>query len=232
MQLDLSFDYVTWTNPEPVTFTSTRRTSPISQYVPGAMRLELDTQDAGGGVYTKGLLDWLLPTPQLGPGLVPKPADLVIDRDGVTYTALDVRGQCRDTNGFQVYKVHGIALAIAYDLRDNIDLERAQITFDAAGAEVKQWPSTDGKGVVLYSKLAARVQEDGRDVVEERGIQGFKGTHKVYLSQKVPNITFEDRVKWTFPGPGGNLTYYLNVLGMHNPDVLDDLPVLDCTLAP
>ena len=231
MFLDMSRNWLTWTNTEPVTYTSVRRTSSIDNDISSALRVELDTTDRGGGAYLAGQMTWVIPQALLVAGVVPKPSDIITAKlDGVAFTVIEARGQCQDANGYQEWELRTLALSIANDLRDAIDIERAQITYDGAGAEVKKWPSTDGAGTVLYSKLASRVQLTQEAVVEERGIQGFRGSHTVYLSRQVPDVTFEDRVRWV--KPGSTLVYYLNILGVNNPERLDELPALDCTLAP
>lgn len=231
-QLDMSWWWQAWTGTEPVSYTSQRNTGSMACDIPTALRSELTKREkaASNAAYIGAEINWLLPAALLPPGFVPKSGDqLVASQGNEAYAILDVKGQCRDQSGYQVWSLRGLNLAIVYDLKDTVTIERAEIVYDAAGAELKFWPSTDkGRGKILYGDVLARVQEHTREVIEERGIQGFKGTHTVFVSRQVPGVTFEDRIALVKAG----VTYYLNIVGLHNPERIDELPALDAVLAP
>ena len=224
-QLDHSDDFLVWDNSERITYESTdgRKAS-----VAGCLRIELTLKEqaVSGGGYLGADLNWLIPRKRLPAGFVMgDPGSTVTDDKGNSFTVLDCAKQVRDKTDTQVFRLHTRNLAIAYQLRDLITIERAHITYDAAGAMVKSWPPAGGSN--LYASLPAKVQLLSKEFSEERGISGFKGTHAVYVSRQVPLVTFEDRIRWTDAG----VTYYLNIAGVRNPERLDELPLLDAILA-
>ena len=96
-----------------------------------------------------------------------------------------------------------------------------------AGAYVKTWPE-DGGGSTLYPSLPARVQLLTADEAEDRGIKAFRQAFSVIVLKQIPNLTLEDRIKWTQAG----VTKYLSVVGVHNPSRIDELPVIDAAILP
>ena len=226
MQLDHSLDYLVWDNYVPITYQSIDgRTARLAKCL--RIELTLKEQAIAGGGYLGADLNWLIPSKIIPTGFkVGQPGDTVVEADGSAFTVLDSAAQVRDKTGPQVYRLHTRNLAIAYNLRDLIDIQRPGITHDAAGAVVKAWPPSGGSAI--YASLPAKVQLLTRDVVEERGIVGFKGTHAVYVSRQVPLVTLEDRIKWT----DGGVTHYLNINGVRQPDRIDELCALDASLPP
>jgi hypothetical protein len=65
------------------------------------------------------------------------------------------------------------------------------------------------------------------ELTETLGVHGFKGKYAVTVSQDVTTVQ-GDRIKWTSPTG----TVYLDILGQHNPQRIDELPVLDCQVLP
>lgn len=225
MQLDHSLDYLVWDNYVPISYHSVDgRTANLAKCL--RIELTLKEQAIAGGGYLGADLNWLIPRKIIPTGFkVGQPGDVVIEADGSAFTVLDSAAQVRDKTGPQVYRLHTRNLAIAFNLRDLIDIQRADITRDTAGAVVKAWPPTGGSAI--YASLPAKVQLLTQEVAEERGIIGFKGTHAVYVSRQVPLVTYEDRVKWVERG----VTYYLNIVDVTNPERIDELPRLSCSLA-
>jgi head-tail adaptor len=228
MQLDLSQDYLSWDNTEAVQYASVRNTDTMYDVIPMVRRRMLSAKElaASGGAYIGGDSAFLIPTPLLAALLAqerqPKPGDQILDAGGQTWTVLGAQGQKQDRTAYQTWKCVCRNLAIVYDLQDLIDIQRATITYDAGGGKVKTWPS-DGGGSTPYPSLPARVQLLTDEVVEERGMRGFRGTHAVIVSKQL-SVTYEDRIKWG--------SVYLDIVGYHNPERIDELPVIDAMLPP
>lgn len=234
MQLDLSDEWRVWDNCEPLTIVRPAPDGDLQDYLP------LDTNGAGphrcavkrkeqapsGAVYTSLDADFLIPQALLAEGFRPAPGYRLIDADQQTWTALDVAGESRDATGPQVWRMSCRNFVLAYDLRDTITIERADITTDAAGVYVKTFPPDGGKA--LYQRLAARVQLLTEEEAEERGIRAFKAAYAVYVAQQVPQLTPEDRIQWT----SGGVTLYLQVAGLENPERIDELPRINAYMPP
>jgi len=227
--IDLSNDWQFWMNTETVILSTSYNPDAMVCTIDVCKRRALTRKElaASRGAYTADDVLFLIPQTFLPNGFRPQPGSIVTDADGVNFTALDVGGRKRDRNNqYQTWALTCRDLVLAEGLADAIDIQRPTITFDAAGGKLRAWPE-DGKGSVPYKSLAARVQLLTQEFVEERGIGGFKGTHAVIVGRQV-TVTAEDRVKVTLDGA----TVYLSIIGQHNPQRIDELPVLDCTLAP
>lgn len=225
--LDLSEDYRVWDNVEAVTVESARRGDPFAlapvsanlpEHVAVAKRRAVTRREqaASGGAYTADDLVWLLPQAVLRPGLTFEPADVVVSREGSRWTVLEAglnkwrqtwRLVCRD-------------LALAFDLDDEIDVQRAAISYDAAGAAVKTFPPDGGQ--TLYGRLRCRVQRRSEETVEERGIRGEQTTFDVIVARQVDLNPAEDRLLWR--------EQYLDVVRVRNPELITELPVIETVL--
>lgn len=232
IELDHSRDYLAWDNTEAVRLTSRRKSSAggdMTDLVPVARRRALTRRElaASRGVYVATDLVWEIPSDQIQALLLdrrqPKPGDLVEPEDGTAeqYTALEVKGQCRDAAGYQTWVLTSRNLALHHDLRDLVDIQRPATSYDRSGTRLKLWPPEGGS--TPYRSLPARVQLLTEELADERGIHGFKGTHAVIVGRPV-DLTAEDRIKWG--------STYLEILGLHNPERIDELPVIDAVLAP
>ena len=209
--LDFSQDYLVWDNIQTVDHTSVRTSGDVVTCILGH-RHNIDRRElaASNGVYTPDDLIWRLPKPTCP--IRPKPRDLITDAEGRTVTMLQVsyivdqqryRCVCRD-------------LILANDLYDTIDVETPTITYTTAGAKVKTWEA-------LYSDIPARLQPITADLVDERGMRGLRVTHELIVGQALV-VTNEDRV--VLDG------VYYEIRGYHNPERIDELPVLDVELVP
>jgi hypothetical protein len=249
--IDMSRDFEVWDNTESVFLEVARRSylvprsyprthdltgqaSAIVQdppsaaqadYIRVAKRRALTWKElsASNGAYTGNDLVWLFPQEVMVNGLNPKPGDVVRDQDGRRWTALEVQhGKWRET-----WRLVTRDLVLAFDLRDSIDIERPALSYDAAGAAVLRYPTgpdpTKFGGVVLYHNLPARIQEIDREIVDERGIHGFRGRYQIIVGRQI-DVNEDDRI--VFHGR------YYDIIGLHDPDRLDMLPVLDCELRP
>lgn len=224
--MDVSLEHQTWDNVEPVYLEIGRGASQAQRgrlsstdYVPVAKRTFVTTKEAAasGGVYTTGDLSWSLPAVVLTPGVQPKPGDVVIDSDQVRWTVLAVdRRRWR-----QRWKLTCRNLTIAYDLRDKIDVQRATLASDSAGAPLKTFPPAGG--AVLYRGLTCRVQPLTADVVEERGIRGKETHYDVTVDRQV-SVDTEDRIVWN--------GVILDIVGYRQPELITELPVIEATAKP
>lgn len=221
LTVDHSLDYLVWDGVEAVRYTSVRRTGSMADVVPVAMRRQLTVKEqaASRGAYQGGDLIWEVPAVlmQVGPC---KPADVLndVEGDGVDYTVLSADRACEGS----VWTLHTRSLAIAYDLQDAVDIERALVAESDTGARLKQWPPD--AGTVLYPSLACRVQPVDSEVGEERGLTGFVTKYQVFLSRATPDVTDQDRVKFG--------AQYLEVRGYHQAEQIGELPWLECELVP
>ncbi len=220
-------DYTVWDNVEAVTLEIPGRVGTALDAAPVAKRRALHTAERSptGGVYLAADTRWILPAALLTGGSVPAPGWVVIDGDGVRWTALKVQaGKWRQT-----YILDTIDLVLALGLRETVTVERASISYGAAGAAVKRWPTGPGPngGTVPYS-LPASVQLLTDEVADQRGIRGFLGNYAVTVGKQIA-VTNEDRVRWQ---DNTGAVHYLDVRGYHNATQLGELPVLDCELRP
>ncbi len=222
--LDMSTDYLVWDNVEPILFESTRKAAtPILDAIAVAKVRVLTSRELlrSGGVYNGEDRKVIFPKKLLTTGLAPKEGDVSVRADGSRWTCLEVQFGKWD----QTWMLTSRNLVLAADLRDTIDIQRAQISYDAAGAAVKTFPPTGGS--VPYRSLPARVQLLTDEVVDERGIRGFKGTHVIIVGKEVA-VTPEDRVAWV----SGGKTVLFDIVGYHDAQRIDELPKLDCELRP
>ena len=205
-------EYLVWDNVQTVLHTSVRNTGNVETCVDYAHRHNIGRREliASNGVYTPDDVIWRFPSVEAV--IRPKPRDTITDSEGTVWTILEVgrnlatyhyRCVCRD-------------LIIAEDLDDLIDIETPAITYDDAGVKTKTWS-------VLYNDRPCRLQPFTAEIADERGIRGLRITHQIFLAQAVV-VTNEDRVSF-----GGR---YYEIRGYHNPERIDELPVLDVELVP
>lgn len=226
----MALDWRTWDITEPVVFESVRPTGPadsrgdvaeagVVTAVPVAKRLDMTSRElaASGGAYQSGDVTWLIPSVFLPSGA--EPGDVIQVGQSERWNVLDTTFNRED----YVWELKARNPAVAYNLRDVIDIERPTITYDAAGAAVMLFPSgpAPNGGAVRYPKLLCKVQPLESDIAEERGIRGTQTKYQVYLSRQVVVVQY-DRVNWQ-----GTI---LDILATHNPERIDEMPYLECLL--
>jgi len=229
VQLDLSNDYLCWDNVESVTLQSTRKGN-MTCTLGIVLRGQLSNKEIAksGGAYTGLDLTFLIPNAQLPAGTVPKPADVITDGSNTAYTVLQVNGQCKDANGFQVWQTICRDPIIAYDLQDLVNIERATLSTDDTGAVVKTFPPVGGQ--TPYANLPCRVQVLNEAITDQRLIHAVEGSYAVYVSMQLAVNVAEDRIKWT---PRGSLApQYLDMVTYHDAQLIDQLPVIEARLRP
>jgi head-tail adaptor len=162
---------------------------------------------------------WVLPKPLINDGsTAPKPRDTIRDAAGTDWTILDVSfGRLR-----QSYQCISRDLVLHADLRDRVNIVRAVITQDAAKGLIRTW--TTGP----YLNVPARVQPIESMSVDERGKRGFRTAYDVIVGRQM-DITDEDRVQWT-KNDGSSVT--LQILGVRNPERIDELMVIRAEVVP
>ncbi len=214
--LDHSQEYLVWDNREAVTFRSRGTNASQDFPISDAKRRAPTYKElaASNGAYTGQDLVWLIPAtlaPAYTSRSAPKPGDKVVSAEA-TWTALEVALN----NLKSTWRLVTRNLVLAYDLRDTVDIERATVTYDAAGGPLRTFAA-------VYSALACKVQLITQELADVLGVRGFKGTYAVTVAQDV-TLVQGDRVKWG--------SVYLDVLKQHNPQRIDELPVLDCVKLP
>ena len=223
MQLNLSSDHACWDNTEPVTVERLDRTkrlvSRLAVPVAKGQRIRYAQKSPSGGAYLGFERTWHIPARDLPGDATVQPGDVVVDQDGVRWTALVVDWSRLK----QRWKADCVALSLAKHLVDDIVVERATIAYDNAGVSVKTFPPQGGK--VLYT-VKGRVQEISRTIAEERGIRYGKGMFEVIIDRELDLLIAEDRIKTTHLGA----VVYLDISAYRNSDRIDELPVLECEL--
>jgi hypothetical protein len=238
MDLTALFDPGVWDNFETANYQSVRTTA-----ASGGTRSLPEIQAkrraptfkelaASGGVYTGQDLVWLVPAVKLDPIGPAKPGDTITDMAGNTWTVLEA--SLHTWKSF--WRLMTRNLVLAFDLRDQISIQRAAFTYDASGGPVRSWPDNNVPGVAPggttpYVQIPARVQEVRQEEKEARALAGRMLYYDVIIGQQVLlGQAGQDRVKWlTVPAnmPG----QYLDIRNLRNPQRIDELPVLECHLA-
>jgi head-tail adaptor len=211
---DLAFDtdHLVWDNVQTVKHISVRTKNSVTTCVDFAHRHAITDREmaASNGVYVADDVVWRLPSATAT--VKPKPRDTIEDAEGTIWTILEV-GRIVGTKR---YRCIARDLVIHNDLDDLIDIQTPTITYDASGVKTKTW-------VLLHEGLSARLQPITSDIVDERGVRGFRTTHQVFLSQEV-SVTNEDRVSF-----GGR---FYEIRSYEKPELITDLPVLNVELVP
>ena len=176
------------------------------------------------GTYAGYERNWHFETVMLPNGLSPKPGDAIIQKDKTRWVILSVDNL---RNGYHC-QCGTVNLVLALDLRDTVDIERASIAYTDAGVKLKNFPPASG-GTLLYSGVAAQVQLLNEDVIDQRGLRGFKGDYAVTVGIPTPLVTSEDRIRWT---DTDGISRYLDIKAVKNPDRIDELWVIDAELRP
>lgn len=220
MRLDLSADSVAWDQTESITLEVSTRAAPDLVAVNVAKRSNIRSaqKSPSGGVYLGFESRWRIPRRELPEGVIPKPADVVVDNEDQRWTVLTAE---QNRLG-ETYALGCVNLSLAHQLRDVVVIERATISYDGAGAATKTFNR------VLYT-VAARVQELTREVAEERGVRYGKGRYEVTVDRQLHLLDVaEDRVRFVERVTG--TVMYLDITGYRQPERIDDLPVVECEL--
>ncbi len=187
----------------------------VYQSIPVAKRRKLSVRElaVSGGAYTGRDRVWFIPRTFLADA---KPGDVVV-ADQERWTVME-----EELGKFgQTWRLTTRDLTVSYDLRDVVNIERPQITYDAAGAPIMLFPSgpAPNGGEVLYPSLVCKVQPTTQEIAEERGIRGTAQSYDVIVSRQIAVCQY-DRIAWT----AGTQTVYLDILKLENPQSIMELP--------
>lgn len=211
-------EHLAWDHTESVTLEVVSRAG-VSQSVHVGIAKRRAIRSAqkspSGGVYLGHEVNWHLPKRELPDGVVPKPADVVVDGEDERWTILT-----RNKNRLgETYALGCVNLTLAHDLRDTVVIERATIGRDQSGAAVKVFDR-------VLATCQARVQEITQEIASERGMRYARGRYEVTVDRQLSVDVTEDRVRWSERG----VTRYLDIIGYRNAQRIDELPVLECHL--
>lgn len=171
---------------------------------------------SGGGLVSTDV-KWAISTEEMAADAQVSMGDVITDGEGARWTVIDYTfGKRRNT-----WHLTCRNLAVHYELRDVIDVQRPEIVYDGSGAAIKRFPPGGGK--VLYDNLRCRVQPTGESIRDERGIRGFVGTFDVILDREV-DVTNEDRLLYD--------GHYLEVRAYDQMQRLGDPPIIRAELVP
>lgn len=179
-------------------------------------------QAASFGTYTAKDRVWLVPAAVMGPGFEIKPGDVIVGKrplnefDTDRWTVLEA-----DLGKYgQTWRLTTRNLSLAYELQELINIERPAVSYDAAMAPVKAWPTGPQPlgGIVLYGNLPARPQLLTKEIKDERGIRGLERRYDVIVGRQVA-VTNEDRIAWRGE--------YLDIIGYRNAERIDELPIIE-----
>lgn len=217
MALDVSRDFEVWDNRETVRLASFRRPDMAAadeDQIPDCKRRALTRKEllASNGAYTGADLVWLIPQARMLAGFVIKPHDVVTDDEDTPWTVLEVA----HNKWRQTWRLICRNLAIAFDLRDEITIEKATPAADDARAWARTWKP-------LYTNLLCRVQPQQAEVVAERGVQGQQTSFLILLSRQLSLLDArESRV--LFKGQILDIDRYTNA------EQIGELPRLEARL--
>ena len=239
MDLDFNLDAAMLVGTETVTLETVRATGTMRASVFGAFRTAVSykEQQPSFGVYVGGDLSFRIAARSIPAGFLPlKPRDRVTDAAGVVYTVLQVQPGRHTVGGPQSFKLMVRDLKIAFDLKDLITIEEPQRQLDAAKAKkVVSWAAK-------YKLLPARVQLESEATADMAGKRVTQGTYRVFLDREVV-VTHEDRIKW-IPGlvlnpvthvlaaPDITDVRFLEIVGYHNAESIQELPTVDARSSP
>jgi hypothetical protein len=237
--IDTSQNYLVWDACEPIIFGSANKSMGNQQAkhvisnqeitVGLAKRRAPTTKElsTSNGAYTGADLVWIIPRLEYQTGFPPpKPGDYVLDNDGVQWTILPAGVSFNALKSD--WKCFTRNLVLAYQLYDLIDIQRPAISYDAAGAIVRSWPDDAiPQGATIAYQLPAKVQLLTQQSSLALGVSGMRGDYAVIINKDL-ELVKSDRVAWYTPKG----TVYLDILAQHNPQRIDELPVLDCQALP
>lgn len=215
MRIDMSADHLCWDNTEAVTVEVPARKSPRAFAVAVAKGRAVRGRERSpsGGVYLGFEKRWLLPARLVPAGESIAPACVVVDEEQTRWTVLTAE----QNKAKQTWALGCVNLTLALDLRETVLIERATISYDAAGAAVKDSWRT------LYA-AQARVQETERESNEALGVRSQRERYEVTVDRQMPDVDVaEDRIKWVDRG----VTRCLDIVAYRRPERIDELPVLE-----
>lgn len=220
--LDTSEDYEIWDNTQNIKFLATRAGAGPDEAVVLAKRRAISTREmlASGGAYTAADVKFLIPQKPINFPFHPKPGDEIEDlEDGTVYTVLEV-----PLNKFrQTWHCVCRDLAIAFQLRDEIEIHKSIATTDTVGAITRTWQP-------LYKAVHARVQPDAAEIDNARGIEGQAVRFNVIVGRQLPLLNVREcRILVTRGEQKGRT---LAIERYQNAERIGELPMIAAVLQP
>jgi hypothetical protein len=242
----LLYDFRNWQQTESVILESANGLQRAVIAVVKRSALSAKEQAVSDAAYVGGMLGWSLPAVLVAPtGITPAPGCTLIQQGGGDPFLPGRVGVSNETRWIvqtadlqrsrTKWRLTALNLRIVYELRDTINIERATIIYDSAGAVILLWPSgpPPNGGLILYPNMLCKVQPTDLENVDERGIRGPQQKYDVTLDSQVTVTTVDqsraatqyDRIAWQPQGAAGP-TMYLDILDVRNPQSIRELPVI------
>ncbi len=219
MRVDMSMEYKTWDNTEPITIEQTTRGGmrKLSVEIAKGRNIRAHEKSPSNGVYVGYERTWHVPQALLPPGQELKPGDIVVDCKGRRETTLTAEWD----RAKQRWQLGCVDLVLALDLRDQVTIQRPAIAYDPAGVAVKVFPP--GGGTTIFTR-PARVQPMTQDIAEERGVRYAKNQYDCIIGGTIDGVdASQDRVVWT---DRQGRTWTLDIVSVHNTEQIGELPVI------
>jgi hypothetical protein len=249
--LDMSMDFLVWTNTTQVSYESARARASIVDVpavydgvtpapvppastnvvypIATAKRRSLRRTELvpSGGVVLGDEQVWIIPDVMFPAGVVSKPGDVIVET--TTGTSNEEQPGTRwtvlavDPWGKNRWTRRFMTKALGLSgMEDTINVERPKITYDAAGCAIKQFPS-DATNPAGVVTYASLPCRVQLVTKPEEDEMGIRGSAGDYEVTLGAdiNITREDRIKLA----SGQ---YLDVVNYRQAERIDQLPVIEC----
>ena len=216
--LDLSRNYLAWTNTQTIRLRVVRRDKDIDYQMDNVRRhiiQKTEAEESGGAVVARDVVFNIPAAKILTDVYEPEVGYLILDRadDSRQYTILQVDEASQSSR----YRCTCRNLALTDGLSDTIEVWSPTYRKDAAGGDV-------GEFLPKYQGVQCKVQEVSGTDVEEHSRQGTALEYRITLGRRL-YVDSTDQVRWMKQGEPPML---LNLLSHEGADSLSRLQVLVC----
>lgn len=216
--LDLSRNYLAWTNTQTIRLRVVRRDKDIDYQLDNVRRhiiQKTEAEESGGAVVARDVVFNIPAAKILTDVYEPEVGYLILDRadDSRQYTILQVDEASQSSR----YRCTCRNLALTDGLADTIEVWSPTYRKDAAGGDV-------GEFLPKYQGVQCKVQEVSGTDTTEHTRQGTVLEYRITLGRRL-YVDSTDQIRWGKPGTPPTL---LNLLSHEGADSLNRLQVLVC----